>query len=76
MLRHPFESEWNQLRHQREVDEVVRHRQLVGQRHPQRRIRRLVGRSIVSIGSFIGRSMISIGRRLAAEPARGVARPH
>ena len=64
MFRHPFVSEWHQQWHEREIDEVVRHRQLVGPRHPQHRIRRAVGQSIVSIG-----------RRLAAEPVRSVARP-
>lgn len=75
MFRHPFISEWAQQWHEREIDEMVRQRQHFAGRHPQRRIRRKVGRSIASIGSFIGRSMVSIGRRLAAEPARGVARP-
>ncbi|CAN5781530.1 hypothetical protein BH24CHL6_BH24CHL6_10490 [soil metagenome] len=74
MFRHPFESEWNQQWHEREINEMVRHRQFFAARSPERRIRRFVGRSIVTIGSFIGRSMVSIGRRLAAEPARSVAR--
>jgi hypothetical protein len=75
MFRHPFESEWNQERHEREVNEWVRHRQFIRGHAPQHRIRRLVGKSIVSVGVHVGRSLVSVGNRLATEPARGVARP-
>jgi hypothetical protein len=74
MFRHPFESEWHHQWHEQEIKALVRHRQFSAARSPERRIRRFVGRSIVSIGSFIGRSMVRIGHRLAAEPARSVAR--
>ena len=75
MFRHPFVSEWHQQWHEREIDEMVRQRQHFAARRPEHRIRRIVGRSIVSMGSFTGCSMVSIGRRLAAEPARSMARP-
>ncbi len=75
MFHHPFVSEWNQQRHEREIDDMIRQRQYFAVRRPERRIRRAIGRSMVRIGAFVGRSMVSIGRRLAAEPARSVARP-
>jgi hypothetical protein len=63
MLRHPYESEQVHRQRQRELREAVRHQRLSRARRPQRRIRRLVGRSMVSIGS-----------RLAAEPSHEGAR--
>ncbi len=63
MLKHPYESEQHHRLRQRELRESVRRRRAVGARRPQRRIRRLVGRSMVSIGS-----------RLAAEPVSERAR--
>ena len=75
MFRHPFEGQWNQERHEREVNEWVRHRQFSREIVPQHTIRRTVGRSIVRVGVHVGRSLVGIGNRLAAEPAKGVARP-
>jgi hypothetical protein len=75
MFHHPFVSEWHQQWHEREVEAMVRQRQFVVARRPERRIRRAIGRSMVRGGAVVGRSMVNIGRRLAAEPARSVARP-
>jgi hypothetical protein len=62
MLIHPYHDEIDRQR-RREAREEVRRRRLAAQGRPPRRIRRVVGRSIVRIGS-----------RLASDPIPELAR--
>ncbi|CAN5755640.1 hypothetical protein BH24CHL5_BH24CHL5_00210 [soil metagenome] len=62
MLIHPMQAELDRLR-RRELRETLRRQRLVARGRPSR-----------SIGRVVGRSMIRIGSRLAADPMPEAAR--
>jgi hypothetical protein len=74
MSPHPFESEWNYRLHARDVNEHVRRRQLLRSQPPRGPIRLLVGRPQRRFRRLVGRTMLSIGSRLVAEPNHERAR--